>query len=231
MSGEEEPVKSGKKEEETVAAADAGKKELGAERPKTDDVAKETSPPPPPAPPMPGLSQILPMVVMLGLQKFDLEKLGYTRYIEVAFVVVQVLQLVVLGVMYMKVDKIAEEGAKIEIPEVKQFGQVITPACQKTAKEYDVEKLQEQIKQAAMGSVITGGIYYKWAYILPLVLQVVMTPCQLYESPLFQIHMLGKEKKRPFPAANPFGLPAMPEPEPAPTPEVEKVTNEGKKDN
>ena len=75
-----------------------------------------------------------------------------------------------------------------------------------------------------------GGVYYKWGYVMPLALQILMTPCQLYESPLFQMHVMGKAQKRPFPTSNPFGLPS------APTPEAESVedssdsTGESRKD-
>merc|ERR1711924_513902 len=97
-------------------------------------------------------------------------------------------------------------GPKIKIPEVKQLGQVVSPAKEQTAKEYDMEKWKEAMKQPAIGFVICGGIYYKWRTLYPLALQLLMTPMQLYEAPLTQIHLLGKEKSRPFPAPSMFGL-------------------------
>ena len=58
---------------------------------------------------------------------------------------------------------------------------------------------------------------------MPLVLQSIMTPITLIESPLFQIFMLGKDVPRPFPKPSPFGdlFPAAPEPEPEPEPAAE----------
>merc|ERR1719436_2256013 len=113
---------------------------------------------------------------------------------------------------YLRIQKMVDDGRKIKIPEVKQMGQVVTPAKEQTAKEYDMEKLKEAVKQPLIGFLILGGIYYKWGSLMPLVMQVLMTPSTLYEGPLFQIHFLGKEKKRPFTKPNPFGLPSAPEP-------------------
>merc|ERR1719159_463786 len=72
--------------------------------------------------------------------------------------------------------------------------------------------------------MILGGMHYKWAYVMPLVLQALVMPLQVLESPLFAIHMRGKEAKgglkRPFPAPNPFG---MPTPREQDSPELEEV--------
>merc|ERR1719310_2715183 len=156
------------------------------------------------------ISQLLPMAVMFGLQKFNLEEMGYVRHAEAAYVIVQLLCLALLGLVYQRIQAEPDTGAKLKIPEVKQLGQVVKPAVVQTPKEYDMEKFSEQAKQLAMGACILGGVYYKWGYLMPLVLRVLMTPCQLYESPLFQLHALNKKVTRPFPTPNPFGLPSPP---------------------
>merc|ERR1740121_2932889 len=150
--------------------------------------------------------------------------MGYRHHTEIAYVCVQLICLSLQGLIYQKIGDMSEDGKKIKVPEVKSMGQVITPACEKLPKEYDQSKFNEQLKQAVMGFVILGGIYYKWTYLMPLVLQILMTPMQLYESPLFQLHVLGKQDvKRPFPVANPFGLPNMtPEAPAAPAVEEKK---------
>jgi len=170
----------------------------------------------PPAPEMPKLkmSQLLPMVVMMGLGKWDLDQMGYRHHVEAVYVVVQLLCLGGLAMLYNKIQGMPEDDKKIHVPEVKSMGQVVSPAVDQTVREYDSSKLKEQVKQSLMSFVILGGVYYKWQYLMPLVLQVLMTPVQLYESPLIQLHFLGADMKRPFPAANPFGLPQAPEPEP-----------------
>jgi len=164
------------------------------------------------APEMPEMkfSQILPMVAMMALQKFDLEALGYVHHVEVAYVIIQIVSLGVLYLTYTKICQMGDDGVKIKIPEVKQMGQVVSPAKEQTAKEYDMEKWKEAIKQPLISCVISGGIYYKWGSLLPLVMQALMVPLQLYEAPLTQIHILGKVKSRPFPVASMFGLPSAP---------------------
>eukprot|EP00931_Biecheleriopsis_adriatica_P031003 TRINITY_DN1821_c0_g1_i1.p1 TRINITY_DN1821_c0_g1~~TRINITY_DN1821_c0_g1_i1.p1 ORF type:complete len:204 (+),score=59.65 TRINITY_DN1821_c0_g1_i1:76-687(+) len=167
----------------------------------------------PEMPPMPsiGISQMVPLGVSLLASKVDFENLGYRHHVEAAYLVVQILCLFGLGFLYKKIQEAPGGSEKVKVPEVKQFGQVVTPAVEMTEKEYDMSKLQAQGKQVVMGAVILGGIYYKWEYLFPLVLQVVMTPMQLVESPLFKLYIFGSDVKRPFPEPNPFGLPQMPE--------------------
>ena len=179
---------------------------------------------------MPPISKFLPLGVMFLLNKYNLEEMGYKQHIEGASVCVQAVCFCVLLLIGQKI-KAAEEdpdAPKLQIPEQVQMGQVIKPAMEQTAKEHDEEKWKEQRQQLLMGAVILCGIYYKWAYIMPLVLQCIMTPVTMLESPLFQIYMLGKEVPRPFPKPSPFGdlFPSAPE-EPAPEPETtKKVTAE-----
>merc|ERR1719215_696470 len=115
------------------------------------------------------------------------------------------------------------------------MGQVVSPAMEQTTKEYDSSKLKEQGKQLVMSAVILGGVYYKWEHLMPLALQILMTPLQLYESDLFQLHIMGKtDIKRPFPAPSMFGLPSAPEAPAAPAPAVEEkkdAKKDGAKEN
>jgi len=164
-----------------------------------------------PAMPSMSMSQMVPLVVSLGLSKVDLAEMGYTRHVEFCYVVIQIAVIAILGFIYTKVTAMDDTGDKIKIPEVKQFGQVVTPATEQTPKEHDNAKLMAQGKQVIMGAVILGGIYYKWQTLFPLVMQLVMTPMQMIESPLFKIYILGKSVPRPFAEPNPFGLPSTPE--------------------
>merc|ERR1712205_5927 len=142
------------------------------------------------------------MVAMLGLQKYNIEEMGLTRQVEIGYVVVQILCLGVLYLTYLRICEMEDDGKKLKIPEVKQMGQVVAPAKEQTAKEYDMEKLKEAVKQPVIGFLILGGIYYKWGSLMPLVLQVLMTPMTLYEAPLTQIHLVGKKVPRPFAVAS-----------------------------
>jgi len=226
--------------EEVDVPTDQGEvKETKDESKKEKKQIGPAPPPPPPAPPAPPeikISQLAPIAVMMGLQKYNLEEMGYARHAEIAFVITQILGLLCLGYIYKKINEMPEGGEKLKIPEQKQFGQVIAPAVEQTPLEYDMGKWKEQAKQAVMGFGIMGGVYFKWGYLMPLVLQVFMNPLQLYESPLFQLHVWGADKKRPFPVPKgPLdGLSALtgqddsaPAEEPAP---VENKKDEKKKD-
>mmetsp|Transcript_95442 Transcript_95442/g.169455 ORF Transcript_95442/g.169455 Transcript_95442/m.169455 type:complete len:214 (-) Transcript_95442:94-735(-) len=166
-----------------------------------------------PAMPQFKMSQMVPLGVSLLLSKVNFEELGYKTHVEIGYVVVQILSIGALGMIYMKIQSMPNAGPKVKVPEVKSMGQVVTPATEQTPKEYDESKLMAHAKQTVIGAVVLAGIYYKWGYLFPLCMQIVMTPMQLAEHPLFQIHMLGSETtKRPFPEPNPFGLPQAPEP-------------------
>merc|ERR1712167_70797 len=104
---------------------------------------------------------------------------GYARFVEVGYVVVQLICFVVLYLTYDRINQMVDDGCKIKIPEVKQMGQVVTPAKEQTAKEYDMDQLKEAVKQPLIGFLILGGIYYKWGSLFPLVMQMLMTPMQL----------------------------------------------------
>eukprot|EP00427_Karlodinium_veneficum_P025129 CAMPEP_0169119102 /NCGR_PEP_ID=MMETSP1015-20121227/31364_1 /TAXON_ID=342587 /ORGANISM="Karlodinium micrum, Strain CCMP2283" /LENGTH=229 /DNA_ID=CAMNT_0009181933 /DNA_START=71 /DNA_END=760 /DNA_ORIENTATION=+ len=188
--------------------------ELQEEKSSASTKKVSKAPAAPAAPPAPEfkISSLAPMVAMLALQKYDLEQLGYVRHVEVAFCIVQVLCFSVLYMTYMKIKARVDDGKKIKIPEVKQFGQVVAPAKEQTTKEYDMEKMMEAVKQPVIGALVLGGIYYKWGSLMPLVLQLIMTPTQLYEAPLTQIYFFGKDVKRPFPAPSLLGLPQAPAP-------------------
>ena len=149
----------------------------------------------PEAPAMPkmGVSQILPMVLLLGMNKFDPEKMGYTRHVEIGYVIVQILCLGVMGFMYTKIQAKEVGGAMVKVKAVTQFGSEVKPASEQTEKEYDNGNWREQMQKLVMGAGILGCIYYKWGYLTPLVLQLFMTPSQLIESELFSIYVRGKD--------------------------------------
>merc|ERR550514_556820 len=130
--------------------------------------------------------------------------------------------------VYSKIQKAEDDGSKIAIPEQKSMGQVVKPAMEQTLSEYDTGKWKEMMQQLVMGAVIISGMHYKWGYSMPLVMQVIMSPMQLIENPLFKIYVLGSpavgDLKRPFPAPNPFGLPTPPaDPAAAVEEEMEEV--------
>lgn len=161
------------------------------------------------------VKQLVPLGLILALQKVDIEKEGYLLHAQVTYAVVQTVCIVAWLTIYNKIQR-AEKGKNIKVPEVKQLGQVVKPAQEVSIKTYDMDKWKEQMQQLVVGAVILGFIHYKWAVVLPLVMQAVMTPLQIFDHPLMQIYGLGKAAsgplKRPFASANPFGLPTAPAP-------------------
>mmetsp|Transcript_30787 Transcript_30787/g.73965 ORF Transcript_30787/g.73965 Transcript_30787/m.73965 type:complete len:265 (+) Transcript_30787:211-1005(+) len=178
---------------------------------------------------MPQLSKVAPLILMITLNKFDFDKMGYRQYCEFAFIGVQIGCWIVLMMISKKINEKPDNasGTKIKIPAEMVMGNEAKPAREMTEKEYDLEKFSEARTQQLMGGVILCAVYYNWQSLMPLIFQTVMAPLNLTENPLFLIYMLKKEQARPFPKANPFGLPETPaapaaeEPQP-PLPEPEE---------
>lgn len=186
---------------------------------------KEAEMPAQPEMPQMKLSQLAPIGVYLALRKWDPAQMGYRQHCEFAFALSQALCLGTLGLIYAKISKMKEDGIKIAVPEVRSLG-IIKPAMEWSKKDYDRWQFIEQASQAVLLAAVASGLYYKWDSLTQLVLQIVMTPVQLYESPLFKLHILGKtDVQRPFPDANPFGRP-----KPRAAPAAPAVEEEKKKD-
>lgn len=152
-------------------------------------------------------SQIVPAIALLGLQFVDIVEMGYVRHMEIALAVMQLLCIAVQFWVLARITAEPDSGRKLRFPD-KLGG----PPTIQSAKEYDVTTWMEGVKQSIVVSVVAGGIYYSCGHISILVLQFLMTPLQLYEGPLFQIHILKKHIDRPFVTQNPFGWSGPPKP-------------------
>lgn len=69
--------------------------------------------------------------------------------------------------------------------------------------EYDQKQVWSKLGTMAMGVAITGGVYYKWAYIQPLLIQAVLQPLNYFTDPLFLVVVMGADatkgsNKRPW---------------------------------
>ncbi|KAK9844425.1 hypothetical protein WJX74_002284 [Apatococcus lobatus] len=75
-------------------------------------------------------------------------------------------------------------------------------------KAYDQIELKKLAGKLATGTIFIGGLYLWKQFTQPLVIQPIMSVVQLYESPLVQIHMLGRAAEgpnaRPFKEDNPL---------------------------
>jgi len=81
---------------------------------------------------------------------------------------------------------------------------------QYTFREYDHKQLLATAGKLGLQLAMTCGIYYKFGYAQPLLIQAVMQPMNLLSEPLIQIHFLGKDdtvapNKRPFKVDKPPG--------------------------
>lgn len=160
-----------------------------------------------------GLKQIVPAVFVLGMNQVDIEGRGLVIHVRALFGIAQCLCLCGALLVYQKIVSAKDTGAKVEVPAVKALGQEMKPACTMTIQEYDLSKWKEWMNQLVMGSIICAGMHYKWGYVVPLSLQVVMTPYATYENNLSKVYLRGMaaqgNMKRPWASANPFQMPDM----------------------
>ncbi|CAK9093594.1 unnamed protein product [Durusdinium trenchii] len=164
--------------------------------------------------------QMVPLGIVLLLQNYDIEKLGYLVHLRVLYGVVQFCCLGLLIYVRLKINDMQDDGAKVQVPATIQMGVEVKPAMEMTTKEYDNSKWFEQMQQCVIGCLVLTYIHVHWGPTTPLAFQTVTAPIQLLEAPLVKIHALGKPAygslKRPFPPPSLFGLPQLPQAEPAP---------------
>eukprot|EP00438_Fugacium_kawagutii_P015053 Skav217576 [mRNA] locus=scaffold129:162818:170916:- [translate_table: standard] len=174
--------------------------------------------------------QLVPLGVVLLLQKYDLQELGYLMHLRVVYGLVQFGCLGLLIYIRWKISSLPE-GAKIQVPATVQLGVEVKPAVEQTTKEYDESKWGEQMQQHVIGFLVLTFIHVHWGHIMPLAFQAVMAPIQLLEAPLAKIHVLGKPAhgslKRPFPPPSFLGLPQAP---PAPASKDKDKSDKSKKE-
>uniref|UniRef100_A0A6U2BLL2 Inorganic phosphate transporter n=1 Tax=Hemiselmis andersenii TaxID=464988 RepID=A0A6U2BLL2_HEMAN len=82
------------------------------------------------------------------------------------------------------------DDRRVRIKASTKMGQEIE-AREITVSEHDEEQVGQGLQQFFIQCCITAGIHYKWGYSLPLIIGVWTQIMMTYDSPLFQIHMLG----------------------------------------
>jgi hypothetical protein len=154
------------------------------------------------------VSSFLPLGLMFLSSKIDFEEPQMRQMLQIGFFAVTVCNILVCLWAYKSIMKLPSSATKVSIPEKVQFGQVVQPGEEVTVQEHDFRSLKEKLQQVVIGSVFVYFVFYKWEKALPLLMQGCMTPCQLVESALFQVHVLGKPATdalaRPWKAPNPF---------------------------
>jgi len=160
-------------------------------------------------------ARMLPMLLMLALRKVDIDDQGYRSVVESLFLLFCASCLVVFVWMYCKISCLAQDGTVVSVPESVCYGWTFYPASQLSTREYDCMKLRELLMQLALSSLILGATYKIWGSgalgVLPLVLQLVTGPLQIFDSSLFKLHVLQRDLHRPFVAESLFEILTSPE--------------------
>jgi len=133
---------------------------------------------------------------------------GNVEKLRVAYAIVNVILLCVLGCIYFLVEA-KKDRRKIKVPASASWSDP-SPRGSKdtTIQEYDKSQLQKAITQALVGAAIVSFLHFKWEIVPPLFLQCFLAPTQLYKNPLFKIWILGQKgevEKRPFKEESPLG--------------------------
>jgi len=156
------------------------------------------------------LRALLPAGLVFVLQKVDLQELGLVPYVVMLFAGGQAVCFGLLMWIRNKIGDLKDSDSKVHVPPLKSMGVEVKPAAVMTIAEYDDSKLWELINQQCVGALIVYGMYTYWGYFLPMIMQVVMAPMNLLDSPLGKVHLQAKaargELGRPWPQPNPFGF-------------------------
>eukprot|EP01065_Artemidia_motanka_P038528 TRINITY_DN47379_c0_g1_i1.p1 TRINITY_DN47379_c0_g1~~TRINITY_DN47379_c0_g1_i1.p1 ORF type:complete len:191 (+),score=59.58 TRINITY_DN47379_c0_g1_i1:88-660(+) len=175
-----------------------------------------------------GILGMLPLAVLFATRNMDLAQEGYVPHLRVAFLTS--LAAVAACVIYIYVcigrAPATHDTETVDVPEQKQFGQVIQPASVMTIREYDMSKIRQQMKDTGVMVCVLGLMHLKWELTTPLLLQSIMMPLQMFQSPLFGLYIRGLESvdslARPFPVKSLFEMPKPPEAEEPARPKKEK---------
>ena len=153
---------------------------------------------------------LITLSLFLAVKQLDFTNPALLQVVYTTFFVVHVLVFIVLREIYRRITSRADAG-KLSYQKKSQenFMHVKSETITTTVMEYDLEKLKElALKRLGMGLLIIAFIHYKWAVVPPLIYQCVHNPMLVYDSPLFQIHMLKKKAigdlSRPFAETNPI---------------------------
>ncbi|KAJ4457617.1 putative Phosphate transport (Pho88) [Paratrimastix pyriformis] len=124
--------------------------------------------------------------------------------LRAAFIGVQLLQLIIYGLIYMHINSSKDtREIRVPIPKPKRTpGGPTTEAS--NVQKYDMGQLMGLFNSAIMGMGFTLFLHFKFGFIPPLVLGIVMSPLQIWGQKLFQLHILRKaevpgQTTRPFP--------------------------------
>lgn len=152
--------------------------------------------------PMANMGQLFVMLPAIYLvNKIDFKEGDNLFYVRCAFTTLQVVVFFIRGLIWMRIKKKNDDQIiKVTMPgKPEGFGPPPPgEVVDMTIKDHDLMWFKKELQQAVMTLVIIGFIHYKWAVAPPLFLQLFMTPKTMWASNLFQLHILGNVKPRPF---------------------------------
>lgn len=178
--------------------------ETAVQNTKSKSVKTEAFPAQPAQPEMKPTMFVVP-AVMLGMRYFKIDLTGHVQELRIAFGFVVILKCLCTLYIYLVSQK-STDSAIVEVSEKGMDG--IEKTKKMTVAEYDASVITKSLGSTAFGTLITCGIHYKWGNPTPLLIQCVMGPMNVYEEPLFQIHVLGCKAEGKL--ARPFKAPPNP---------------------
>lgn len=92
--------------------------------------------------------------------------------------------------VYRKIKAVHDER-RVRIKAQTKFGGIEEPAREISVSEHDMEQLSQQSRFLVVASIITIFLHIRIDWVLPMILQTAQQVLMSYDSPLFQIHILG----------------------------------------
>jgi len=142
---------------------------------------------------MGNLLSVVPLLVsLLMMQKIDMTDPDNIFRLRVSYGTITLIVLAVCGWIYLRIRS-AHDQRTVEVPAVGQFGMPDPSRSSDkiSVEQHDTQALRKYFNSVVMGAMISSFIHYKWGIVPPLFLQSVMQPFQLWQLPLFRLHVLG----------------------------------------
>jgi hypothetical protein len=141
---------------------------------------------------------LLPIAILFGWSKLGLDTsfetdqgLGNIFIIRCAFYGVVLGCLVLVALMYMKINTGKPNLEKIEVVTPKTMAEP-EKTEEMTISDYDLSQIKKLAGSIMMPMCIISLMHFKWQFVRPLVLQSVMMPMTMAKSQLFKIYILGR---------------------------------------
>ncbi|KAG9295235.1 hypothetical protein G9A89_000058 [Geosiphon pyriformis] len=146
--------------------------------------------------------------IQLG-RKFDVENPDVLLYVRLAYASAQLLILAIYYYVYLKINATNDMTTFEYIEPSKPFTSEPEKLVKTTFRDYDLEKLNELVKQTLIGVGIMAVLHIYFNFTQPLFIQTVLPVKNAILSNIIQIHLFRKkpegELKRPFKNVSPFG--------------------------